>query len=53
MASMVSKYSWLKSIDTPLFTECVVLCIETSNVEGLDPLGSSPVACISVSCLGR
>jgi len=36
-ASMVLKYSLLKSIDIPLFTVCVLLCMQTSNVEGLDP----------------
>jgi len=36
MASMVLKYSWLKSIDIPLFSVCVVLCMQTSNIEGLD-----------------
>jgi hypothetical protein len=44
MASMVLKYSWLKSIDTPLFTVCVVICIETSNVDAVVPEGSSPCA---------
>jgi hypothetical protein len=35
MASMMLKYSLLKSIDIPLFTVCVILCIQSSNVEGL------------------
>ena len=36
MASMVLKYSLLKPIDIPLFAVCVALCIQSSNVEGLD-----------------
>lgn len=31
--SMMRKYSWLKFIDTPLFTVCVVTCVQISNIK--------------------
>ena len=31
--SMMLKYSWLKFIDTPLFTVCVVTCVQISNIK--------------------
>ena len=31
MASMMSKYSWLKFTDVTLLTMCVVTCAQTSN----------------------
>ena len=41
VASMILTYSWFKFTDTLLFTMCVVACIQTSNVEVLDPGGST------------
>jgi hypothetical protein len=32
MANMMLTYSWLKFVDMPLFTMCVVICIQTSNI---------------------
>ena len=36
MDSMTLTYPWLKLIDMPLFTICVVTCIQTSNTEVFD-----------------
>jgi uncharacterized protein YwlG (UPF0340 family) len=54
MATMTI-YCLLKYTDIPLFRVCVVIGIQTSNVEGLDlgVYGSSPVACICVVCIVR
>ena len=42
MASVMLIYCWLKLIYKPLFTMCVVMCIQTSNINVFDPEISSP-----------
>jgi hypothetical protein len=43
-ASNMLTYSWLKFIYTPLFTMCVVICIQTSSIDVFDPERSSSSA---------
>ena len=43
-------YSWLILIDTPLFTMCVVTCIEASNIEVFDQNDEVLVVRIGVLC---
>jgi len=43
MASMIS-YFWLKFTDILLFTMCLVICTQTSNIDFFDLKGSSPFA---------
>jgi hypothetical protein len=43
----------LKLISMPLFTVCVVIHTQTSSIAVFDPEGSSPCACIDVSCVGK
>ena len=37
----------------PLFTVCVVTHTQTSSIAVFDQEGSSPCACIDVSCVGE
>jgi len=37
----------------PLFTVCVVIHTQTDSITVFDPEGSSPCACIDVSCVGE
>jgi len=57
MDSVMLTYFWLKFISMPLFTMCVIIhtdiYTQTSNIADFDPEGSSPCACIDVSCIGE
>jgi hypothetical protein len=44
MSIMMLTYSWLKLIDKPLLTVCVLIFIQTSNIDIFHPDGSSPCA---------
>ena len=50
MNSKMQTYFWLKLISMPLFKVCVVIHTQISSIAVSDPEGSSPFACIDVSC---
>ena len=50
MNSKMLTYFWLKFISMPLFT---VIHTQISSIAVSDPEGSSPCACIDVSCVGE
>jgi hypothetical protein len=49
MANVMLTNSWLKFVDMSLFTMCVVIRIQSSNIDIFDP--EVPVASINVSCV--
>jgi hypothetical protein len=51
MDSMMLSCFWLRFISMPLFTVCVAIHTQTSSIAVFDPEGSSPCACIDVSCV--
>ena len=53
MDSMMLSGFGVKLISMPLFTVCVVIHTQTSSIAVFDPEGSSPCACIDVSCVGE
>jgi len=53
MSSMTLIYCWLKCNDMPLFTMCVGICIQTSNIKVFDAEDQISAPCIYVSCVGR
>ena len=53
MVSMMVTHSWFKLTDMPLFTMCLVACIQTSYFEVFDQKYQVPVPCVDVTCVGR
>jgi hypothetical protein len=47
MANVLT-YSWLKFIDKSSFTTCVVICVQTSNIDTSNPGCSSPVSVVKI-----
>jgi hypothetical protein len=48
MPNMMLTFSWLNLIDMSLFTMCVVVCIQTADIQK----DQVPVLCSDVSCVG-
>jgi len=53
MVCMMLTHLWLKFIYKPLFTMCVVTCIQISIIDVFLQKYPVPVPCIDVTCVGR
>jgi hypothetical protein len=53
MVSMMLTHYWLKFIDKPLITMCVIVCVQISTIEVFFQKYPVPEHCTDVSCVGR